>query len=270
MSFLLNPYRFVSGIDYIVEEYGAIGAWSLRLLDSTYGGSAIRVRRTSDSAEQDIGFSGDDLDTASLESFCSGTDGVITTFYDQSGNGNNGTQTVAARQPKICSGGTTLTDPDNGLPAMQLVPANINFFVISTITTVQVFSSFAVFNRASSGIDSVTIGKAASSPQILWWRTTDSLHSYLSTSQIHFTTDTSTGDFLTTTWRDSSDNVNTRKNGSDGTSAVRSQTAQGLTQLWRSTSYHDGYGQEIILIHSDVEADHTTIENNINNYYSIF
>jgi hypothetical protein len=44
-------------------------AYSLRKLRTAYSGSAIRVRRSSDNAEQNIGFVGGDLDTQSLLDF---------------------------------------------------------------------------------------------------------------------------------------------------------------------------------------------------------
>jgi hypothetical protein len=44
-------------------------AYSLRKLRNAYSGSAIRVRRSSDNAEQNISFVGNNLDTASLLSF---------------------------------------------------------------------------------------------------------------------------------------------------------------------------------------------------------
>jgi hypothetical protein len=88
---------------------GMAAAYSLSQLLTTYTGDAIRVRRSSDNAEADIGFDGTDLDTSSLTSFCSGTDGFVTTWYDQSGNGNNATQATAASQPKIVSSGSVIT-----------------------------------------------------------------------------------------------------------------------------------------------------------------
>ena len=55
----------------LLDTYsGAAAAYSLRLLDSTYTGSAIRVRRSSDNTEQDIGFNVfGELDTVSLLAF---------------------------------------------------------------------------------------------------------------------------------------------------------------------------------------------------------
>lgn len=75
----------------ILDTYpNANFAYSVRRLDADYAGSAIRVRRASDSATQDIGFETDgDLDVAAISSFCSGTTGYVTIWYDQSGNGYN-------------------------------------------------------------------------------------------------------------------------------------------------------------------------------------
>jgi hypothetical protein len=54
----------------LLDTYsGAAVAYSLRQLSSTYTGSAIRVRRSSDNAEQDISFVENDLDTASMLDF---------------------------------------------------------------------------------------------------------------------------------------------------------------------------------------------------------
>jgi hypothetical protein len=58
----------------LLDTYsGAAAAYSLRKLKSDYAGSAIRVRRTSDNTEQDIGFVNNQLDTSSLQSFVGGT-----------------------------------------------------------------------------------------------------------------------------------------------------------------------------------------------------
>lgn len=77
---------------------------SLRKKISTATNS-IRVRRSSDNAEQDIGFSGDSLDTASLSSFVGANSAFVTTIYDQTGNGENAVQTTAANQPRIVNAG---------------------------------------------------------------------------------------------------------------------------------------------------------------------
>jgi len=97
---------------------GAIGAWSLRKLRNGYSGSAIRVRRASDNAEQNIGFDiNGDLNTAALSAFCTGTNGFVTTWYDQASN-KNGLQTAATSQPKIYDSVTGVLT-QNGKPAVS-------------------------------------------------------------------------------------------------------------------------------------------------------
>lgn len=113
----LDQMLLVPGIDeseaggvvaLLLDTYtGAAAAYSLRKL-RTGSPNAIRVRRSSDSTEQDIGFVSGALDTATLLTFCGAGDGFVTTWYDQSGNGNNQTQTTAGSQPKIVSSGSYL------------------------------------------------------------------------------------------------------------------------------------------------------------------
>lgn len=121
----LFPFGFMQGNAYVglLDLYpGSAAAYSVRLLRSAYSGSAIRVRRSSDNAEQDIGFVSGNLDTSSLTSFCGAGNGFVTTWYDQSGNGRNATQTTAANQPQIVSSGSVITV--NSKPTMTYDGSN--------------------------------------------------------------------------------------------------------------------------------------------------
>lgn len=80
-------------------------AYSLRKLRTGYTGFAVRVRRSSDNSEQNIGFIGNNFDIASLTSFVGANTGFVTTLYDQSGSGINLTQATALNQPVIVSAG---------------------------------------------------------------------------------------------------------------------------------------------------------------------
>jgi len=111
------------------------------LLDVNYTGDCIRVRRASDNTEQDIGFDNNgELDTTALTSFCTGTNCFIKTWYDQSGNANDGTQSTTASQPKIYDSSTGVL-LDNAVPALTfdgtddhltfpLTHANNNFYTV--------------------------------------------------------------------------------------------------------------------------------------------
>jgi hypothetical protein len=85
------------------------GAWSLKLINPDYTGECIRVVRSSDSAESDFGFSSGVIDAAAILSWLAGADGRVTTWYDQSGNGLNLTQTTLAAMPWIAAGGSMYT-----------------------------------------------------------------------------------------------------------------------------------------------------------------
>ena len=63
----------------LLDTYsGAAAAYSLRKLSSSYSGNAIRVRRSSDNAEQDIGFNVfGELDTVSLLAFAGAGDAFL-------------------------------------------------------------------------------------------------------------------------------------------------------------------------------------------------
>ena len=105
-------------VNLLLDIYNnATVACGLVRLDKDYAGSCIRVRRHSDNAEQDIGFSGDSLDTSALTSFVGASTGYVTKWYDQSGNNNDLTETTNSLQPIIVTSGTIETS--GGLPAIK-------------------------------------------------------------------------------------------------------------------------------------------------------
>ena len=91
------------GFEGFLNQFpGAILGLSLDKLDKNYTGSAIKVRRSSDNAELDIGFVDGILDTASLLDFVGSGNGFVSVIYDQVGS-NNMTQTTANLQGQIVS-----------------------------------------------------------------------------------------------------------------------------------------------------------------------
>jgi hypothetical protein len=123
---------------------GARVAYSLRKLSNTYTGSAIQVRRSTDSALLDIGFSGKNLDTQSLMNFVGSGTGYVTTWYDQSGYNNHVTQSLS---------GTGITIAQNG------VLNTLNSKPVVTFNTAQLrgatyplteFSLYGVFQVSSA------------------------------------------------------------------------------------------------------------------------
>lgn len=89
---------------------GLAVALSVRCLLPGYHGPCVRVRRSSDNAEQDIYFlPNGNLDITSLTTFVGAGNGFATTWYDQSGNGRHQTQATAASQPIMVASGTPYT-----------------------------------------------------------------------------------------------------------------------------------------------------------------
>lgn len=112
---------------------GALAAYSLRLLRTEYFGPAIRVIRTSDSAEQDIGFLADgSLDVPALTSFVGASDGMVKIIYDQSTNNFDlDAQIIIAKMPKIILAGILQTT--NALPAILFDGGDDVLYSTSTI-----------------------------------------------------------------------------------------------------------------------------------------
>ena len=100
-SIAINPYALSK--PYLSDAVGQVPslAYGLRKIVPTYSGAALRVRRASDNAEQDIGFNGIDLDWVAANTFKGASTIYVTTWYDQSGNTTNAVQATAGNQPEL-------------------------------------------------------------------------------------------------------------------------------------------------------------------------
>lgn len=106
----LTKSNYINVIDGYLINYvsGASAAYSLRKVNIAYTGPAILVRRDSDNATLNIGFVGEELDTAALLAFCTLSNGFVQIWYDQSQLGRHATQVVFGEQPQIVSGGVII------------------------------------------------------------------------------------------------------------------------------------------------------------------
>lgn len=134
----------ISG-DLLLDLFpGAKAAYSLRLLRSSYEGPSIRVKRTTDNAEQDIGFlPNGNLDTIELTAFVGASDGLITILYDQSGNDINlDNQPTDSKLPRIVVAG--IIQNSMGLPSIFFDGVDDN--LISTDSLVSPASNLFIFS----------------------------------------------------------------------------------------------------------------------------
>ena len=85
----------------------AAAAYSVRRLRAAYAGPLLRVRRSTDNVQQNIGFTiGGNLDRAALASFCGTASCYVTTWFEQSGNGGNLGRSNTGNQPRLVNAGS--------------------------------------------------------------------------------------------------------------------------------------------------------------------
>lgn len=259
-----------TGISFtgLLDEYsGAAAAYSLRLLSSSYSGDAIVVRRSSDNATQSIGFVNNELDTASLTTFCSGADGFVTTWFDQSGNGVNATNTTASSQPKIYDSVTGVI-LENGKAAIdfEASPAYFNTSETSyktafTVAKIDVFNNVNYLTWNSSDINAIGYGGININVNGLFFFAGSAFQSL-------------TGEDLNRHlgyFNDTGTETEIAKDGEVETSFTKVKDFSFNT-ISRdvSTVHFNGKMQELIFYSSTQSSNRSDIETNINNHYSIY
>lgn len=141
MFYALNQNEYL--LDMMPNATHSV-AYSVRKLRAGYSGFAFRVRRSGTSGgsggspQADVAFDQNGMVSSSsrvtiavsgggysvgttvpFSTFFSSSSysGFVTIWYDQSGSGNNATQTTTGGQPQIVASGSLITE--NGVPAME-------------------------------------------------------------------------------------------------------------------------------------------------------
>jgi hypothetical protein len=253
----------------ILDLYpNAAAAYSLRKLRTLYTGNAIRVRRTN-LDEADIGFTSlGDLDISALLAF-TGTgaldNGFVTTWYDQSGNGRNATQTTALSQPRIVNAGVVLLEnskptikADNDFSCLVISssiprPSTTSiFYTLALDTTDDFFAAFAdgganYFMAANLDSTSVLVNANVGTPLIY-----KNSAAYTPTTRGAVYNDFQ-GQKLLSLIGGSTENLSPFNIGYRAAAPVKMYNSQ-----------------EIIIYNSDVTTNKSGIEANINDFYSIY
>jgi hypothetical protein len=286
-------------------EAGA--AYSLRKVRSAYTGFAIRVRRSSDNGEQNIGFDGSgNLDTTSLLSFVGSGSGFVTTWYDQSGNSKDAQQSTASRQPNIVINGTLRTQGtrpsfyfdgvddyfDCGYVNGGIKPGTFSTWISANITDAS--QSRAILSSGNSGGQGITgynqfgihssigykmFGVAGDGD---WVNNTESgFYRYYSTAtapatnqrylfEQHYVSNSASTSYVGQFWwNDIRQSVSNWFG-----SAVKSSGPEYKTSIGRAGENNGGYlqgmVQEIITYFNDKTSVRKEIVSNINTYYAIY
>jgi hypothetical protein len=271
----------------------AATAYSLRKLRTAYTGSAVRVRRSSDNTEQDIGFVAGQLDTASLLAFCGAGNGFVTSWYDQSGDARDAAQTTQANQPQIVSSGSLILE--NGKVSISydgtndtLISSNYNFGTTS-------YSSFVVsrsggLNSSGRAIYTIkTINPSENGYFHLVFRNniSNNFRSYYSSdgASLNFLIQTPLNVFPTTQ-NLISNIVPTSGNITFNLNSIQQDSDLAIGQTLNNTIFlignyyagliesenffHQGTISELIIYMSNEQSNRTGIETNINTHYEIY
>jgi hypothetical protein len=257
-SFIGGEAPFVGLLDLYPE---ASAAYSLRKLRVMYEGAAVRIRRSSDNAETDIGFLNNEFDSAAAQTFCGAGNGFVTTFYDQSGNSNNATQTTAANQYRIVDSGVLYTNL--GKPAL-FNNTNTANLLMGTRTTNR--SVFVVRNTTmSTGARNFILGDTSTFNYHVGSSTY--LVAGLAAASVTSGNNYSNGVLKNFTLNaypiNSTDLISMIHNGTAFSNCLFQDRGQAVNVLF-------GTFQEVILYGSDQTSNRVGIQDNINEYYGIY
>jgi len=277
---IINPYLVqpsVPAFTGLLDTYsGATVAYSAaRRLATAYTGALIRVRRSSDNTEQDIGYDGSNvLDESALTSFVGANDGFVTTWYDQSGNSKNATQSTASNQHRIVSSGIiekdggkpclntltrppmsfTTTDYKNAITIAKVDTQNLINYLVGLTGT---FNYGTFYNGSYGGIDGIGAYDMVNTRSL----TGEDLNRHLGWLQMK------SGNLYAAKDGASESNLGTFAP-PPYTSYAQANELGGRSLL--SVLYFQGKIQEIILYNSDQTSNKTGLESNINTFYSIY
>jgi hypothetical protein len=265
----LQPSVYTPSAPLLLNTYASASvAYSVRQLVNNYTGSLIRVRRSSDNTETNIGFDLDgNLDTTTLLTFVgrdTNNHGFVTTWYDQSGNRNHATQTATGSQPQIVNSGSVMLSGTR--PSLYWKTTgldNLQFTRISNIQSVFHTSQLVQTGPAQSFIlgDTTDFDYASgeSTPQTWLWQRNivpaiESGNNFVNGIARNFQT----------TNRDLNRNLLTLIHTSAVGRSNQISVDRGGDRSWR------GYIQEVILYPFSQTGSRVFIETDINAYYNIF
>src|SRR5215475_13389161 len=125
---------------------GANNWWGLRAYNAAaIGNNAIRLRRDSDNAEQNIAtVSGGGLDSSAITTFKGAANLFVVKLYDQTASANDLTQSTAANQPQF------LLSVLGSLPGIFFVRASSLYLVGSVHSLSQPYTTSTVTQRTGS------------------------------------------------------------------------------------------------------------------------
>jgi hypothetical protein len=260
-------------------------AYSLRSFDSNDDPNVVNVRRSNDNATSD--FTASEVSDGTLVAFVgAGNDGLVTTWYDQSGT-NHANQIVASRQPKIVNGGALVTE--GGLAALDFDGSNDYLKMTSNVFAENL--EVAIVNHLQDGSSSnprlITLSNGTDDNfMVLHQKSTDYLLLRCHSSEGGATTSSRFGaagviddyNLIYATSKLSSDSYTCSVDGVSQSEVAGPAVGSGSYSISTigvrsdifSGSYITGTIQEVIVYDTDQSANRLGIAANINDHFDIY
>lgn len=263
-----------AGASLLLDLYPAPVAYSLRKLRTAYLGSSIRVRRSSDNAELDIGFDGDYLDIASLLTFVGGGSGFVTKWYNQGSVGSiaDCIITIASNQFQIVLSGT-LQETNNKPSAKSAthIPYTIPSFRLDMVKTVFGVNKINTYSIANYLFYNESGGQIGGMFQAGTAASISGIGAFDGAAARTITGEDLIQQLSYVNLR--SGNIYASKNGQTEVNAGSFTSSLSLRFVFgRSNTNASFFGsaQELIFYTTDENSNKSAIETNINTYYGIY
>lgn len=274
-----------TGGQFLFSDYPALVGYDVSFKLSASATYAFRVQRSSDSAEQDIGFTGDGLiDESALSSFVGAGTGYVTKLYNQGTGGTGGvydaSQATQANMPVVVSGGTLVKQ--NGKLAMDMGVGVLRYLTTGTFPTLAARPLSYVYVATCGGTlgtRSQIVADAIDGTDrmiALYSRIIGGLWSAFSGTAVDDGASDKNQNVVTTIFKASNqtnswvNQVQKHTNAATGTNAGVNGLTIGVNYVLGLNASHDGTIQNVMLYESDENANRTAIETALNDHYGAY
>jgi hypothetical protein len=250
-----------AGINIPTNITNASLAVGLHKLRTAYTGPALQLRRGSDDAMADFGFSGNDLDLEAISAWLNGSHGYCSILYDQSGQGNNVTQATTGNQPLFVANGL------NGSPVLRFSTSQ---WMSNPVHFQPPYS--VVYGARQTGPERARVLSSQNNNWLLGWWNGNKSQAYFegwvydpyTAADAEAYIYSATGDGTTSSVYENGTQLATNSNGIDGPNGIR-LNGSGLFGEYSDADFTDVFVFNMVL--SDEERRAT--ETSIGSYYNI-
>jgi len=279
---MINKSGIISGarrnLLFDIQD-GAYGAYSLRYLNREYNGDVILAYRDSDAAE--LGFTPTEIVDGTMMAWVGSSHVRVKTWYDQSGNGNDATQSSRYNMPTVVISGV-MQFLSGSIPAVNFDGSNDFIPLNSALPDIDIGSCSSLvvgkFDAIVGSTQEVMFSLGTTSGAKRWYAPTayqsEFNWGYGNTWNMHQETQDTDPHLFTTIAGTTQGNWQPFIDGTSLTSKTLQTGATsgtyGIGGLNSSTAFElDGKIAEVIVYNSDQSAKRTALEKNIMDYYRI-